>query len=213
MLDRGGPHKDVWVLVGAGDVSVDGLGQSTEVVETAAANAFLSEMGEPSFDEIQPGTGSGSEVQVKAGGSRLEKVQGNDDEWNNLARNYFEAVGMLGAKGEALRAVIEQALNIMGGASIDRKILFRTRFNAARCLARLHRSAPAVYCDHVTRAKWDKEAIGELVYGYAVRGFHQRTHRTEDRPPELLPLFEHFAEQPDPERQSIRSWRKESRTR
>ena len=67
MLDRGGPNKDVWVLVGAGDVSVDGLGQSTEVVETAAANAFLSEMGEPSFDEIQPGTGSGSEVQVKAG--------------------------------------------------------------------------------------------------------------------------------------------------
>ena len=36
-------------------------------METAAANTFLGEMGEPSFDEIQPGTGSGSEVQVKAG--------------------------------------------------------------------------------------------------------------------------------------------------
>src|SRR5665213_479187 len=27
---------------------------------------------------------------------RLENVHGNDEEWNNLARNYFEAVGMLG---------------------------------------------------------------------------------------------------------------------
>jgi hypothetical protein len=73
----------------------------------------------------------------------------DDEKWNNFLRNYFEAVGMLGANEPALSRVIRQALAVI--QALPDRVLFRTKYNAARCLARLHPTAPPVHCEWVTK--------------------------------------------------------------
>ena len=143
--------------------------------------------------------GVGLESVVTSLGCGLDEVAGSDEEWNNFARNYFEAVGMLGVRGDALACAVEQALKILERTTIHRKVSFRTRFNAARCLTRLHFSSPTVYSHHVTRPHRETYLSGTLVYGYAVRGFHQRSHVTGSQPPELL-LNDICPERTDPMR-------------
>jgi hypothetical protein len=142
-------------------------------------------------------SGGGLDSAIESLGPRLEAVEGDDAEWNNFARNYFEAVGMLGVRGNALRSVVEQALIVLDRTTIERRVSFRTRFNAARCLTRLHFSSPAVYCRYVTQPERETKLPGILVYGYAVRGFHQRSHTTGNRPPELL-LSDEYPDRTDP---------------
>ena len=65
-FDRGAPHEDARILVVAADVIFDHAGQFLHVVERAAAQALRGQIAKPTFDQIEPGTGGGSEVQVKA---------------------------------------------------------------------------------------------------------------------------------------------------
>lgn len=107
--------------------------------------------------------------------------------WNHFARNYFEAVGMLGADGERRDRAIRQALDVIRTGP-TRSVKYKTQYNAARCLSRLHSTSPPIYCEWVTKAEWSEMQSGlyPVVYGYAVRGFHQREHKLGVRPPEVF---------------------------
>ena len=108
--------------------------------------------------------------------------------WNNFARNYFEALGMLGVDSEAeaeLDTAIAQALDAIQAGPIVR---YKTKYNAARCLERLHPTSYNPYCEWAARSKWpelDQEGY-RVVYGYAVRGFHQRRLKLGKTPPEVF---------------------------
>lgn len=109
----------------------------------------------------------------------------DEEKCNNFLRNYFEAVGMLGASEPARSIAIRQAIATIQ-APPDR-ILFRTKYNAARCLARLHPTAPPVYCKYVMKSRPQiGTGIDRYLYGFAVRGFNRREHAVSDRPPEAF---------------------------
>ena len=103
--------------------------------------------------------------------------------WNNFARNFFEALGMLGVDKERYEEAINTALRYIGS---DWPVRFQTRYNAARCLARLHPTSSDPYCAWaVKRNSPQFQPEGCIsVYGYAVRGFHQKRLRTGIEPPE-----------------------------
>ena len=48
------------------EVVIDGADQRGDIVEAAAANAFVGKLAEPALDEIQPGARGRDEVQVEA---------------------------------------------------------------------------------------------------------------------------------------------------
>jgi hypothetical protein len=116
---------------------------------------------------------------------RLDLNKAQDTRGNNFARNYFEALGMLGATSEGERAAaIERALSVLRSEYFSHSV----RFNAARCLARLHPSSPPVYCEWASLPDWPDIDSGKLkvAYGYAVRGFHRQKPGLDDRPPETF---------------------------
>jgi hypothetical protein len=109
--------------------------------------------------------------------------------WNNFTRNYFELLGMLGPTDECANLAIDQAKLVLEDSAdrSDHRSLFLTRFNAARCLVRLHPSAPAPYFRHAPHYSWRDNPDGyTIVYGYAVRGFHEETHTIGSYPPEAF---------------------------
>jgi hypothetical protein len=112
------------------------------------------------------------------------------NQWNNLIRNYFEAVGMLGTNNEDMRNLaISQALSALIDplSGPEHRASFLTKFNAARCLSRIHVTSPPVYCEYVGNYSWQKNPDKLLlVFGYAVRGFHRRYHTTGKYPPEVF---------------------------
>ena len=50
----GGPGEWFRVVVPVVDPGVDGVGEVLEADEAAAAEAFVGEFGEPSFDQVEP---------------------------------------------------------------------------------------------------------------------------------------------------------------
>lgn len=109
-----------------------------------------------------------------------------ESRWNNFARNYFEAVGMLGAKNSSERRVaIAQALDTIEAAA---GVRLKTQFNAARCLTRLHPTSPQPYCDHASKDSWPEleDPSVTVAYGYAVRGFHKTRLEIDRHPPEIF---------------------------
>ena len=54
------------VLIVAVDVVEDGFDQRRDVMKGAPANPLMSQIGEPSFNQIQPGTGRGSEMHLES---------------------------------------------------------------------------------------------------------------------------------------------------
>jgi hypothetical protein len=135
-----------------------------------------------------PQAGNGLDGVIDNLGIHFENVTGDDTEWNNFVRNYFEAIGMIGTEGRALQTVIKQSLGVLDRSIPGRKVRYRARFNAARCLMRLHSTAPPVYCVHITSPEfWSGKHAGVLVEGYAVRGFNRQTFEVNARPAELLP--------------------------
>lgn len=90
---------------------------------------------------------------------------------NNLLRNCFEAIGMVG--GRTAERFIPVALKML--AQTEQPQLFpRTQHNIVRCLERLHRSAPQPYFEHVIKQDWPKKPTSRCFGAAAVRGFHQR---------------------------------------
>lgn len=90
---------------------------------------------------------------------------------NNLLRNCFEAIGMVGER--TAEPFIPVALDLLAP---DRRgdLLPRTQHNIIRCVERLHRSAPQPYFQHVIQQGWPKHPTPDCFGAAAVRGFHQR---------------------------------------
>ena len=109
---------------------------------------------------------------------------GNASKWSNYLRNYFEAVAMLGLKGRSLELVIKQALTAI--AATEKDVLYRAKYEAARCLERLHPSGPRPLCDYYTGGGWLKPMNYSFIYGFAARGFQRRERSIADSPPEAI---------------------------
>ena len=62
----GCPNIRLGLAVVLGDVVLDGLLQFPNIVKDAAANAFVGEIAEETFNLIEPGGTGGSEMQVEA---------------------------------------------------------------------------------------------------------------------------------------------------
>ncbi len=109
---------------------------------------------------------------------------------SNYLRNYFEAVAMLGLEQSSLESVVRLALKVI--AADKGEILYRAKYEAARCLARLHPSAPKPLCTYVTGKDWLKNIKEDgknkysFIYGFAARGFHLRERNIGDDPPEAI---------------------------
>ena len=54
------------ILIVAVDVVEYGFDQSLNVMKRAATNPFLSQIGEPPFNQVQPGTGRRSEMHLES---------------------------------------------------------------------------------------------------------------------------------------------------
>ena len=91
---------------------------------------------------------------------------------------------MLGVTAETLEIALEQLLSVIAAPTSE--VRYRARYEAARCLARLHPSAPPCYCDYVTYRAWQAGEGLEFIYGYAARGFLRRERKISDHPPEAI---------------------------
>src|SRR5436190_14779539 len=58
------PHEGLGLLVVSLDVVLDGLSESRDAQEVAAADALLGDLGKEALDLIEPGTVSGNEMSV-----------------------------------------------------------------------------------------------------------------------------------------------------
>jgi hypothetical protein len=97
--------------------------------------------------------------------------------WNNLARNLFETLGMLVPPDKKLiEPIIRKALEILRSTSYNGiYVCFRTKYNIVRCLERLHPSAPRPYVEHILGYDWRKAETGrDSIPAYAIRGFHRK---------------------------------------
>ena len=107
--------------------------------------------------------------------------------WNRMMRNLFEAVGMVGdvccpkTREAALRVACEVLRNEGKGGGARPYANFMTRFNAARCIERLHGSGPKSICWFWTRGKETERSFFHF-HSYAVRGFQRRHLAVRDAP-------------------------------
>jgi hypothetical protein len=116
----------------------------------------------------------------------LLDVTGLDVEgWNNLARNLFEAVGMLAPDDtDVIEAMVPTALNILPRKTYKgTHVSYRTKYNVARCLERLHYGAPRPYFEHVTSKEPYETPPSDRAFGaYSIRGFHLRRPKPGPHP-------------------------------
>jgi len=107
--------------------------------------------------------------------------------WNNLVRNSFEAIGIIGDK--SAERFIETALGILQPTrrsvhqQSDGLATEKTKYNIIRCIERLHPSAPRPYYQHVLTKAWDKEPSWHSFGAKAVRGFHRPKPHPDFFPP------------------------------
>ncbi len=106
---------------------------------------------------------------------------------SNVLFNLLEAVGMLAPSEEGLLLpAIREVLKIVKPRQRGDSdyIYFRTRYTAARCLVRLHPSAPKPYYKHVLGSEWlNRQADSNTIHAYAIRGFHLTTPKPGIWPP------------------------------
>lgn len=126
----------------------------------------------------------------------------NPDRWNNIARNCFEALGMVVGQKEAEPMVVgirsqthfvRKALEILepnrhapSGTPAHGTATLKTMYNIVRCLERLHPSSPHRYFDHVLRQEWPRKPAPQCFGAPAVRGFHQAQPTVGSFPPMVL---------------------------
>lgn len=123
--------------------------------------------------------------------SLLDKQSASKSQWNNLARNLFEAIGMLMPdEDEVAASAVQKAIDIldMREYKTGHYICYKTKYNIARCIERLHSLAPRdPYFDHILKYPWrtaprDRDNIG----AYAVRGFHMKKQMPGTLPPTVF---------------------------
>jgi|GEM_PF-449944 len=119
----------------------------------------------------------------------LDNSSSNEQQWNHLTRNIFEAIGMLMPDDDDLAATaVRKAIDILHEKEhrSDLYVFFKTKYNIVRCLERIHSSAPRdPYFAHTLKHHWryaprDRDNIG----AYAVRGFHMK----KQKPGALSPM-------------------------
>jgi hypothetical protein len=113
---------------------------------------------------------------------------------NNFAWGAFESAGDLGIASHHQRDdVIAWILELLDRPidGRDRDVSFQTKYNAVRCLERLHPSAPSEYWRWITQywRNTGSSASGRptLIYGYAVRGFQRPILEVHTTPPMWFP--------------------------
>ncbi|MBN1606710.1 MAG: FRG domain-containing protein [Polyangiaceae bacterium] len=111
--------------------------------------------------------------------SYVSRTEHGPAAWNLMMRNLFEAVGMVGDAccEDTRNATLRAACDVLGhegkGRGARPYANFMTRFNAARCISRLHGSAPRSICRFWTRAaRSGREFLN--FHTHAVRGFQRR---------------------------------------
>jgi len=101
--------------------------------------------------------------------------------WNNVARNLFEAIGVLPRPEDRdlILTVARKAIPLISENTYkDIYITYRTKYNVVRCLERLHPTCPKPYFEHILTGSWRVEKVGRKWYpAYAVRGFHLKRPR------------------------------------
>jgi hypothetical protein len=112
-------------------------------------------------------------------------------QWNHLVRNLFEILGeLMSCKNALAQAAANVALRYLNpDPSIARYVSFKTRYNVARCLERIHFSAPRPYFRHTLKfhASWGTTPLDEsLVGGWAIRGFHLTKQEPRPVPPTVF---------------------------
>jgi hypothetical protein len=104
--------------------------------------------------------------------------------WDKVLWNVFETVGSIGTASE--ERFIDFAVNVLGqraGRAGQHQPSYRTRYNVARCLERLHNSAPRPYFEHVMTKGWPGRANKKHFGAWAIRGFHMPNSRPGCFPP------------------------------
>jgi len=107
----------------------------------------------------------------------LNSAAVDEKSWNNIARNCFEAIGMICERSED--RFIEKGCRILCPELFPEHpppdlATNNTKYNIVRCLERLHGSAPRPYCAHVMDRSWPKAPGWDCFGAAAVRGFHRR---------------------------------------
>jgi hypothetical protein len=108
---------------------------------------------------------------------------------NNFLWGVLESAGTLAINKQQRRFVLDWVKEILDRPvnGLDAEVSFQVKYNAARCLERLHRNAPSPYWYWVTDY-WKKgtAVVGRyrvLIYGYALRGFQREQLVVDIRPP------------------------------
>jgi hypothetical protein len=104
--------------------------------------------------------------------------------WDKVLWNVFETVGSIGTASEA--RFIDRAVDVLRpryARANGHEPSYRTRYNVARCLERLHNSAPRPYFEHVMSKGWPARANKKHFGAWAIRGFHVQSPRPGCFPP------------------------------
>lgn len=103
---------------------------------------------------------------------------GQGEDWNNLVRNRFEAIGMVAEDNTErfIRLALKFLQPARGGLAGTGRVgtSTRTQYNIVRCLERLHPLAPRPYYKQMVDLDWDvaMPEEGSFFGAYAMRGFH-----------------------------------------
>lgn len=131
----------------------------------------------------------------------LRHTERDETAWNNVACNVFEAVGMIGE--ESAERFFDTAIRILrpgsdAPTSTGPRASYRTMYNVARCLERLHRSAPRPYCRHVMQQDWTRAQTPswECFGAVATRGWHLETQRAGPYPPMIYQAVKNRSDNP-----------------
>jgi hypothetical protein len=131
---------------------------------------------------------------------RIKALCTKHEDWNqrnNFTWCSFETAGILGVKDSSRKEVLDWIYDVFNGPldGSDSRYSFNAKYNAARCLERIHPSAPPCYWkwivshgkklnrksrNHIDRVVVPKEAnadgktlLNHFIYAYAVRGFQR----------------------------------------
>jgi len=128
----------------------------------------------------------------------LNSTKDDKTAWNNITRNCFEAIGIIGE--ESAEPFIETAVKILCPTkgpydqSLEDLASLKTKYNVVRCLERLHRSAPRPYYRHVLDKAWGKDPSWDCFGANAIRGFHKREPHPGFFPPMVYNLLQYTSD-------------------
>lgn len=130
----------------------------------------------------------------------LNSTKDDKKAWNNIARNCFEAIGIIGE--ESAEQFIEKTVKILCETehlceqSLEDLASCKTKYNVIRCLERLHRSAPRPYYQHALTKAWGRNPSWGCFGAMAIRGFHLPEPRPGFFPPMVYNLPKNTSDNP-----------------